>query len=150
MLSTPPRLTATAGNLTPAINRWAISRLAISNDSTAPHPRACSSAVHARDDLETRIVDRLDRVPALQFPGNVEGGLLGVVHSHLERLDTPHRQPAVLRTKDPSQGVLEKLQLFGQLGAAGHCQAGDDVAVTGQELGGAVDDNVSAELEGGL
>ena len=74
---------------------------------------------------------------------------VGVValHADGQRLGAAQHQPRVHRPQDAALGVLHELQPLGVVVAHAHDDAAHAVAVAVQELGGAVQDEVGAELD---
>ena len=79
------------------------------------------------------------------------GDALGVgvvaLHADGQRLGAAQHQPRVHRPQDGALGVLHELQPLGVLVAHAHHDAAHAVAVAVQELGGAVQHEVGAELD---
>ena len=69
------------------------------------------------------------------------------LHADRQRLGAAQHQPRVHRSEDGALGVLHESQPLDVIVAHGHHDAADAVAVTVEKLGGAVDDEVGAELD---
>jgi hypothetical protein len=81
--------------------------------------------------------------------GGDAGAVLGVsLHAEAEGLDAAEDEEGVHGSGDGADGVLEEVELPGDLLVAGDDGAADDIGVSVDELGGGVDDDVGAEEEG--
>lgn len=100
--------------------------------------------------FEAGVVDVAD-VGALPEPaGDLAGGALLGLEADGEGFDAALHEPRVVRGEDGAEAVLDGAEVAAEVGVARHGEAGDDVAVAAEELGGAVDDEVEAEFEGAL
>ena len=109
----------------------------------------CLAAVDlvARVRRKAWIVDAGDLGVYRQHFGDALGVCHVAVHAHAERLDAAHEQERVERPEHAARGVLDEGDAPGEVGVAHDHEAGDEVRVAAEVLGGGVDHHVGAELE---
>jgi hypothetical protein len=73
--------------------------------------------------------------------------LLGPRNPHRERLDSPQEQPGVERGQDRPDRLLGEVDLLSENRVGDDHGAADQVVVTAEELGGAVDHDVGPQRE---
>ena len=96
---------------------------------------------------QARIVDLAHERVIVQVFGDGLRVLAVLAHTHGERLDATEDEPAIEGRGDTASRVLVKLHLAIELLVRGQNRAADDIAVSVEILGRAVDDDVRAEVE---
>ena len=147
-VSTPPRLSASAISRTLLSSVRALSSEPSAKEISPPNPRICRLRERV---LRMRRQARVVHARHLRMRGQELGQRhrVGVVplHPDRQRLGAAQHEPRVHRPEDRALGVLHEPQPLDVVVAHGHDDAADAVAVAVEELRGAVDDEIGAELD---
>jgi len=96
------------------------------------------------------VVQRRDPFVSLQPGDDASGVGLALFHADLKGFHAPQGQEGILRPQTGAEGVLDIADAIAQILVLYHGKTADHVAVAVEELGAAVQDDITPQIQGAL